>query len=311
MAKCDFPDCDRKEALPFKCSFCGGLYCTKHRLPENHNCSKLELAQTSPILPKEISRNKQSPTKTKEKITVYDFNDDESADYYATDLKGNVYSVRKNARKTRDSRFLSMIVDSFTTGFEVLDIIIGILIVMLSYGFVAITMSGLPWSYSGFIIAIIVSCYLTIILPPKFLAKRYGCTSRYVLTWIGLLLTLITVISPIKVLNPGTLLIPEIDLIRKKYRGLISASGQTINTFLGIIYLFLGIFLNNPLISMLFLSGAFITSQLTFFMMLPFPRSYAKKVLEWNWIVFAILLVISLGIAITTILFGVMGTKYV
>ncbi len=40
LVKCDFPDCKEKiEYLPFKCKYCGGTFCKKHRLPENHNCS--------------------------------------------------------------------------------------------------------------------------------------------------------------------------------------------------------------------------------------------------------------------------------
>lgn len=36
MAVCD--KCGNEVALPFKCSYCGGNYCTDHRLPENHDC---------------------------------------------------------------------------------------------------------------------------------------------------------------------------------------------------------------------------------------------------------------------------------
>lgn len=35
--------------LPFKCKYCGGVYCKKHRLPENHQCT-FELKH-SPIVP--------------------------------------------------------------------------------------------------------------------------------------------------------------------------------------------------------------------------------------------------------------------
>ncbi len=30
--------CGKKVTLPFRCSYCGGLFCEEHRLPENHNC---------------------------------------------------------------------------------------------------------------------------------------------------------------------------------------------------------------------------------------------------------------------------------
>jgi len=34
--KCDI--CGKKEYLPFVCKYCGGTFCSEHRLPEKHNC---------------------------------------------------------------------------------------------------------------------------------------------------------------------------------------------------------------------------------------------------------------------------------
>jgi hypothetical protein len=34
--------CSKKAIMPYKCKFCGGLYCDKHRLPESHNCEGLK-----------------------------------------------------------------------------------------------------------------------------------------------------------------------------------------------------------------------------------------------------------------------------
>jgi len=39
MVKCDV--CGEETALPFKCRYCGGTFCSTHRLPENHSCKKL------------------------------------------------------------------------------------------------------------------------------------------------------------------------------------------------------------------------------------------------------------------------------
>jgi len=37
MVKCDY--CGKDEYMPFRCKYCGGYYCSEHRLPEIHNCS--------------------------------------------------------------------------------------------------------------------------------------------------------------------------------------------------------------------------------------------------------------------------------
>ena len=42
MGKCDY--CGENAALPYKCSYCGGTFCSEHRLPENHNCAELKTA---------------------------------------------------------------------------------------------------------------------------------------------------------------------------------------------------------------------------------------------------------------------------
>ncbi|MDF1557250.1 MAG: rhomboid family intramembrane serine protease [ANME-2 cluster archaeon] len=38
--------CGKKEMLPYKCKFCGWTYCSQHRLPENHECTGLEILKT-------------------------------------------------------------------------------------------------------------------------------------------------------------------------------------------------------------------------------------------------------------------------
>ena len=39
--RCDF--CGKPVYLPYKCKFCGGMYCVEHHLPEKHNCIGLIL----------------------------------------------------------------------------------------------------------------------------------------------------------------------------------------------------------------------------------------------------------------------------
>jgi hypothetical protein len=39
MVQCD--RCGDDVYLPFRCSYCGGYYCSKHRLPEFHDCTGL------------------------------------------------------------------------------------------------------------------------------------------------------------------------------------------------------------------------------------------------------------------------------
>lgn len=40
MPKCDL--CGKETSLPYNCAYCGGKFCSKHRLPENHVCDGLD-----------------------------------------------------------------------------------------------------------------------------------------------------------------------------------------------------------------------------------------------------------------------------
>ena len=58
---CEFCDTEIK-TVPFKCKFCGELFCSDHRLPEKHNCVELKLykQQKSKKYFKEVVYGKES-----------------------------------------------------------------------------------------------------------------------------------------------------------------------------------------------------------------------------------------------------------
>src|SRR5208283_1761404 len=38
--------CNQDTLLPFCCPFCGGQFCSAHRLPENHSCPRIDFARS-------------------------------------------------------------------------------------------------------------------------------------------------------------------------------------------------------------------------------------------------------------------------
>ena len=46
MPKCDY--CGAEVYLPYKCKYCGGIFCAEHHLPENHNCPGLKRGEWIP-----------------------------------------------------------------------------------------------------------------------------------------------------------------------------------------------------------------------------------------------------------------------
>ncbi len=56
--------------LPFKCKYCGGVFCKKHRLPENHHCSfELKHSPIVPIMRRGSSKN--LPTSSESRKSSY------------------------------------------------------------------------------------------------------------------------------------------------------------------------------------------------------------------------------------------------
>lgn len=52
MVNCSY--CKRLiDGLPYKCKYCGGVYCVEHHLPENHECEGLRMARSPDQIEKE------------------------------------------------------------------------------------------------------------------------------------------------------------------------------------------------------------------------------------------------------------------
>ncbi len=330
MTLCEFPGCETREALPFRCRYCKKSFCRAHRLPENHNCDKIHLG-TSPLASSrpttiedvdftiekgEFDEPIQGEIKTRRALKkaererrreerkydrLFRAKKSETNDhYFTTDDSGTVYRARIPERQFRDRIFLSLLGDHFSTKYESLDLIIGLSIVALAWAIPSMLISRFSfWYYSSIMIVMVLITYSIMILPQKLMAKRYNCESRYVLSKIGLILTIVTAISPVRFLSPGVLIVPEINYLSKKQQGLISFIGPIINIVIGIVYLFLGAFLitpNNPEIPRLMLNGSFLASQFVFFGLLPFGLSRGKKIYNWNKIIYFIMLVITIGL---------------
>lgn len=71
MTYCEFCG-DQISYLPFTCKFCGGTYCKKHRLPENHDCTfELKHVPVAPATQKEPRRQYKEAIPKKLTSKVY------------------------------------------------------------------------------------------------------------------------------------------------------------------------------------------------------------------------------------------------
>ena len=51
--------CGIKDALTFRCNYCGGYFCTEHHLPESHNCPRIPKIAPFHVRPLEVESHKQ------------------------------------------------------------------------------------------------------------------------------------------------------------------------------------------------------------------------------------------------------------
>jgi hypothetical protein len=219
--------------------------------------------------------------------------------FYKQDDSGNMYSARMPERQFRDRIFLSLLGDHFTTNYEILDFIIGLAIIALAWAIPSILFSQFQWIFTPFLMLIVMLSYVLFILPQKLIARRFGCKSRYVLSKIGMLLTVITAISPLRFLSPGMLIVPEINFLSKKQQGIISFIGPLINLILGLVYLSLGAYFRVTAIldiSKLMLNGSFFISQISFLGLLPLGLSRGRKIYSWNKIIYFSMLIVAIGL---------------
>ncbi len=319
MAKCDFTDCENTEMLPFKCKYCSKSFCSVHRLPENHNCEYLHLGKSPLVETKKTTfiAEKEKPMTRKEKRKVKREKQDEAVyeaeyfkpdyHYYSIDESGQVFTTKPSQRKYQDRLVFSLLGDYFSVGREIFDFLIGLLIVIISFSFTSIWMTRLPWSYFGFIVAVIMLIYTTLIYPQKLVAKKFGYQSRYVLSKIGMILTLLTSISPFKILNPGMLLIPDVAFMGKKEKGLTYSTGIILNLLYGSAFILLGWLLTNQTIALFFTNGAFLVSQLLIFSLIPIRMSAGRQILRWHWSIYTILALITIALFVGSILLGVLS----
>jgi Zn-dependent protease len=147
-------------------------------------------------------------------------------------------------------------------------------------------------------------------LAHRWSARRLGCYSRYVLSPIGLLLTLATAPFSIKVIMPGyTLVISHYydPAINKRIEGVTSFAGPVVNivsasiTYLAFILCLKT--LSCPLILYKFLYwNTALNAWVAFFNLLPIPPLDGSKIIRWNPILWIISLVISLALLIVMII---------
>ncbi|MCD6301854.1 MAG: site-2 protease family protein [Staphylothermus sp.] len=189
---------------------------------------------------------------------------------------------------------------------EPLSLLIASLVIAIVFG----SSELLYGSYTKFLLVSLIAIIAVIPheLAHRWSARRLGCYSRYVLSPMGLLLTLITAIPfiPVKVIMPGfTLVISHYHdpYVNKRINGVVSLAGPVTNLIFASISLFtLALLLRHGFISFLLVyflyNNTIINSWVALFNLLPVPPLDGSKIITWKpllWIISFTLSITMLG----------------
>jgi len=220
--------------MPFKCSYCGQLFCGEHRLPENHDCPEYLRVRG----PREQTVAKTEP-------------------WY----QGG-FTVTPPLRRGGKIIWFSST--------ELKHLLIGALLT-LAIGF-SMPLYSMPELY-GFpevltVLAIVFAfSFITHELAHKIIAQHYGLWAEFRITMIGALITLLSIISPFKIISPGAVMIGG--MADKKTIGKTSIAGPLTNISLALLFLVLARVLHHS-IAFAFAFGVLINSLIALINLIPF-----------------------------------------
>jgi Zn-dependent protease len=262
--KCQY--CGVNTDLPFKCPFCGGYFCIKHRLPEFHACQSIKRKTLQyETLPKRREEAIRLPIHRK--ITPKFF------------------------------RFLYCI----SSRTEITHLFLGASAVML-VGFSAAISETLAAPFLELYLLIFALTFILHELAHKFTAKYYGLWAEFRLSLIGLMVTLISAISPlIKIISPGTVFVSG--EASRAALGKVSLSGPIINMLLSIIFLIINMSSSTSPFKTIFAWGSIINAYVALFNLIPFSILDGVRIFWWNKYIWTVTFLFTLILVVIDLAF--------
>ncbi len=259
--------CGEETFLPFRCPYCEGYFCSEHRLPENHDCTRIELARAP--------KKEDYSLKTGKVSRPYEY----TVTYIPVSPGRKFYFSKKEFRHLTVAA-----------------------LVVLALGF---SLGLSPQTYArigGFPMLIVfavgvTSSFLLHELAHKFAAQMEGLWAEFRLMFLGLLLTAISFFSPFfKIISPGAVVIAG--LTGRGSAGKISLAGPLTNLFLSIVFAAFWFFTQRHILIYIAAFNAWIA----LFNLIPFGILDGFKVFLWSKIAWASTFTLSLALTIITLI---------
>jgi Zn-dependent protease len=240
--------------MPFICTFCGGAFCAQHRLPESHSCSEYW----------KVRAHRQSLFST----------------MTPPDIRGY----------TAPSMRLTRSVIRFSPT-EIRHIAIGVILVSgVGLSFFAPRVFS-NWLAIAAAVFFFTAGFIVHELTHKAMAQRYGMWAEFRLDKFGAVLTLLSAVSPLKIIAPGAVVIAG-NTTRDRV-GRTAAAGPTTNILIASLLLGLAEALHPTGLFEALLAGSAINAFMALFNLIPFGVLDGLKVFRWNRQVWSVLLALA------------------
>jgi Zn-dependent protease len=252
--------CGVEVDLPFRCNYCEHYYCPEHRLPENHDCS-----ETWRVKAVRSARATMAPAP------------------FTSQAKSILLPPR--AERIHFSKT------------EIRHLVVGTALVTAA----GITFFlGGPLSMVGLVLAsaLFSAGFIFHELAHKYVAQGYGLWAEFRLNMMGVILTAVSVFSPLKFIAPGAVMISG--FADKDKMGLTAVAGPIVNVIITVALIVLLPGLGTSIVYRAILAGAAINAFLALFNLIPFAIFDGRKVYAWNRRYWAAVFVISLGLTVYT-----------
>jgi len=270
--------CNEETLLPFRCPYCGGQFCSTHRLPENHSCPRINSARTQ---------------RQEQVITSQSYNS---------------YQYTYNLGQPRHEKHV------YFSHKEVKHIAIAALLVVgigFSIGVYGNTLGGFSpqwtWTMMGIFAVIMTASFLIHEIAHKVIGQKKGLWAEFRLTTWGAVLTLVSVFLAFKMISPGAMMLsgsPSGEEIVK-----ISVAGPITNIIFSSALLGSAFAIwPSPYAAILFFAG-YINAFMATFNLIPFGILDGYKIFSFNKTLWAISFSISAALAVIAYLFTFGGLK--
>ena len=260
--------CGIEVDLPFRCNYCENYYCPEHRLPENHACT-----ETWRLKAIKSARAMAGPIQT----------------------GTGIHSMLLPAR-TRTMRFSKTETWHLIIG-TALVVAAGVSFLRLSF----LTSSDSSWLALAIATVIFAMGFILHELSHKYVAQRYGLWAEFRVNTMGAILTAISIVSPLKFIAPGAVMISG--FTDKERMGRTAIAGPAVNVAIGVALLAaLPAISTASLLYAPLVAGAAINAFLALFNLIPFAIFDGKKVYLWNRTYWAAMFVAALILTVYTYL---------